>query len=295
VRKIALLIFFLTFGTGLLGQVAKPPSPAPQPNPQIAAPLPQQPPEAPPAVRRPSLAVVVLDAAHGGADTGARGATGINESDITLEYAHNVRPALEAAGFRVVETRDDNSDPSFDERAAVANGQRNAIFITLHVASTGPPGQVRVYCEAASAEASAAEANSAAAASEVSGIGAAAPAANPPQQSAPHAISLLPTAFPARNGLLPWYRAQQSYAAASRRLAELVQSALAQKFAGTPASPFTAQIRQLRTIAAPAIAVEVSSVSVTTRSQLTEMSHDLAEGIARGVAAFRPVYEESAR
>ncbi len=99
-------------------QITTPPAQAPsQQSPQISTPLPQQPPLAiPQAPPHPTLAIVVLDAAHGGTDAGARGTTGINESDIALEFARNVKPALEAQGFRVVETREENEDPSFDER-----------------------------------------------------------------------------------------------------------------------------------------------------------------------------------
>ncbi len=273
-------------------QLANPPAAAPsQQNPQISTPLPQQPalaiPQAPP---RPTLAVVVLDAAHGGSDAGARGATGINESDITLEFARNVKPALEAQGFRVVETRNANEDPSFDERSAIANAQRGAVFITLHVSSTGALGQVRVYSNEASAE----PANAASVVGITGGAAgngqqsAAAPTASP-------VTSFEAASFPARNGMLPWERAQSSYIGASRRLAEIVQVQLAEKFTGNSTAPYTAAVRQLRTVAAPAIAIEVSSVSVTSRAQLTQMSHDLADAIAHGVLAFKPVYEAGAR
>src|SRR5438034_881809 len=59
------------------------------------------------------------------------------------------------------------------------------------------------------------------------------------------------------------------------------------------ASPDTAQsasVRQLRTTAAPAIAVEVSSVTVEDRADLDRMAPGVADAIARGAAAFRPSY-----
>jgi len=51
-----------------------------------------------------------------------------------------------------------------------------------------------------------------------------------------------------------------------------------------------ASVRQLRTTAAPAIAVELSSVSVQDRSDLIKMMPGVADAIARGLAAFRPSY-----
>ena len=247
-------VIFAAKGTG--GQQQLPPPPVIPP--RLQAPAPATPVAvAPP---RPSLALVVVDPAHGGADLGARGASGINESDITLIYSQAMRPALESAGVRVMVTRENNANPSFDDRSAIVNGQRGAVFITLHVASTGPFGQVRVYSQ--------------------------------PLAPDLNAISLN---FPARNGMMPWDRAQESYAAASRRLAELVQSAVALKFSGSPAAPLSAPVRQLRTIGAPAIAIEVSSVSTADRSRLAELGHDLADTVAKGIAAFRPVYQESVR
>jgi hypothetical protein len=56
-----------------------------------------------------------------------------------------------------------------------------------------------------------------------------------------------------------------------------------------------APVRQLRTVAAPAIAIEISSVSVSSRSQLEQMAPALAEAVARSVAAFRPLYQAEAK
>jgi N-acetylmuramoyl-L-alanine amidase len=226
---------------------------------QQATPLfPQNAEQVPAPAAKASPNIVVLDPAHGGSDLGARGSTGINESDVVLDFARAVRAALETQGLRVVQTRTGNEDPSFDDRSATANAQRGAVFITLHISSTGIPGQVRVYSE--------------------------------PLTSAPDAA----LSFPARNGLLPWDRAQEPYAAASRRLAELAQTALTQKFGGSPASPIFAPVRQLRTVGAPAIAIEVSSVSVSNREQLLHMVAGLADAVAQAVAGFRPIYETSA-
>ena len=89
--------------------------------------------------------IVVLDPAHGGTDPGARGTAGIRESEIVMEFTAQIRTALESAGFQVMVTRQGNENPSFDDRSAIANAQRGAMFVTLHVASTGLPGTVRVY------------------------------------------------------------------------------------------------------------------------------------------------------
>ena len=194
------------------------------------------------------LNVVVLDPAHGGTDLGARGTGGIHESDIVLEFAAQVRTALEAQGFQVLQTRQGNANPSFDDRSAMANAQRGAIFVTLHIASTGTPGTARVYV-----------------------------------------MNDMPSGVDA-TGLIPWDRAQAPFVSLSRKLGDHVQAFLAQRFKGSPANVQTASVRQLRTTAAPAIAVEVSSVTVEDRAQLDHMAPGIADAIARGASAFRPTY-----
>ena len=69
----------------------------------------------------------------------------MRESEIVLDFAIQVRRALELQGFQVVQTRQGNENPSFDDRSATANAQRGAVFVTLHISSTGLPGTVRVY------------------------------------------------------------------------------------------------------------------------------------------------------
>ena len=203
---------------------------------------------APGAQAQNGLSVVVLDPAHGGTDLGARGTGGIQESDIVMEFAAEVRKALEQQGFQVVQTRQANDNPSFDDRSAIVNAQRNAVFITLHIASTGLPGTVRVYVN-----------------------------------------SDLPKVT-AANGLIPWDRAQAPFLGLSRKLGDLVQGMLTQRLKGSPDTAQTATIRQLRTTAAPAIAVEVSSVVVNDRADLDHMAPAVADAIARGVLEFKPLY-----
>jgi hypothetical protein len=71
----------------------------------------------------------------------------------------------------------------------------------------------------------------------------------------------------------------------------LTQVQLTQRFRGSPPANLAAAVRQLRTVAAPAIAIELSSVSVEDRATLFEMAPRLAEGIARAVSSFRSYYD----
>jgi len=194
------------------------------------------------------LNIVVLDPAHGGTDLGARGTEGIRESEVLLQFAAQVKRALEQQGFQVLQTRDGNENPSFDDRSARANAQRGAVFITLHIASTGLAGTARTY--------------------------------------------VMPDASPLNDvtGLIPWDRAQAPFVGLSHKLGDMVQAQLAMRFKGSPPTAQVAPVRQLRTTAAPAIAVEISSVSVESRAELDRMMPGVAEAIAHGVVAFRPSY-----
>jgi len=194
------------------------------------------------------LNVVVLDPAHGGTDLGARGTEGIRESEVVLQFTAQIKRSLEDQGFQVILTRDGNENPSFDDRSARANAQRGALFVTLHIASTGLAGTVRTY--------------------------------------------VMPDAPPSNDatGLIPWDRAQAPFVGLSHKLGDMVQAELAMRFKGSPAAAQVAPVRQLRTTAAPAIAVEISSVSVAERADLDRMIPGVAEAIAHGVVAFRPSY-----
>ncbi|HXA56929.1 MAG TPA: N-acetylmuramoyl-L-alanine amidase [Candidatus Acidoferrum sp.] len=245
---------------------------------------PQNPPPAPtPATASPSNGTIpapgnsstgeltiVIDAAHGGIDNGARGPNGINEKDVTLALARGVRAELVRRGYRVVMTRDGDADPTYDQRAADANSYAQPIFVNLHVASTGTAGTVRVYfCREPAASAFTANAMA------ISGGG------------APQIAQFAMPPPSGQNGLVPWREAQVSFADGSRRLADLVQGALALKYSGSPARGTSAAVRDLRSVAAPALAIEISNVSAN--PSLTEaMSPAIATAIAQSLDAFHP-------
>jgi N-acetylmuramoyl-L-alanine amidase len=75
---------------------------------------------------------VVIDAGHGGHDTGARSRWGGLEKNATLDTALRLDPKLRAAGFNTVLTRRGDSFISLGERTAISNRQENSIFVSLH-------------------------------------------------------------------------------------------------------------------------------------------------------------------
>jgi N-acetylmuramoyl-L-alanine amidase len=212
---------------------------------------------------------VVLDPAHGGADFGARGPTGLAESDVVLDFARAARIALEALRIRVLLTREGNQDPSFNDRSAMVNGLHNALFISLHVSSGGPVGTARAYYYLFPANLA-------------PQVNLSSSAATPTLQTS----SAVPGSQGAatRAGLVEWDHAQQGSIDMSRQLAAFVQTEIIHRFKGSPGMPIAAAVRQLRTIAAPAIAIEISSIDVTDAKRLDQMAQPLAEAIGRAVA-----------
>ena len=102
--------------------------------------LPEQPAPAVPAPATPSVTprfLVVLDAAHGGNDTGARVTDRILEKDITLSLAARLRSMLSAHGIGVVMTRDSDVNPTPVARAGTANRNPASACILIHATATG--------------------------------------------------------------------------------------------------------------------------------------------------------------
>ena len=75
---------------------------------------------------------VVIDAGHGGHDTGARSRWAGLEKDAALDTALRLDPKLRAAGFRTVLTRGGDYFIPLSERTRISNSQENAIFVSLH-------------------------------------------------------------------------------------------------------------------------------------------------------------------
>lgn len=96
--------------------------------------------------------VILLDAAHGGLDSGSRISDATVEKDVTLAMAFKLRSLLSARGFAVVMTRDADSptEPdatgtplTLDDRAGIANHARAAACLLLH--ATGSGNGVHLY------------------------------------------------------------------------------------------------------------------------------------------------------
>jgi len=77
---------------------------------------------------------VVIDAGHGGHDTGAIGPSGIKEKDVTLQLAKRVRDKIqtELPDIEVIMTRDDDRTLALQDRTNTANAAAADLFISIH-------------------------------------------------------------------------------------------------------------------------------------------------------------------
>jgi len=119
----------------------------------VAAQAPQTPPAPPktpamPLVPSPSMPtsaaptvaprfLVLLDAAHGGTDTGARLSPTLLEKDLTLDLSNRLRSLLAARGIEVTSTRISDETLSAESRAEIADHTSFAACILIHATATG--------------------------------------------------------------------------------------------------------------------------------------------------------------
>jgi N-acetylmuramoyl-L-alanine amidase len=79
------------------------------------------------------IRTVVIDPGHGGIESGAKGVFGAQEKDVTLAISLKLKDVLEKSmAFRVVMTRDRDTEIELPSRAAVANNNKADVFISLH-------------------------------------------------------------------------------------------------------------------------------------------------------------------
>ncbi len=79
-----------------------------------------------------SFTGVVLDAGHGGHDSGTTSRYAGREKDATLDVVRRLQPKVSTAGFRTVLTRSDDTFIPLARRAAISNGSHNVIFVSIH-------------------------------------------------------------------------------------------------------------------------------------------------------------------
>ena len=92
------------------------------------------------------LPIIILDAGHGGIDSGCLSVNGVEEKDINLSILLKLKGMLEASGFKVEATRDtdrsihdagvsglgNQKKSDMENRLKLINSEQNAVFISIH-------------------------------------------------------------------------------------------------------------------------------------------------------------------
>lgn len=87
--------------------------------------------------RQGRVRIVVIDAGHGGDDTGARGPGGVREKDVTLAVARSLAAQLnEVPGIRALLTRSGDWFIPLRERYQIAEKAKADVFISIHCNSS---------------------------------------------------------------------------------------------------------------------------------------------------------------
>ncbi len=76
----------------------------------------------------PAAKFIVLDPGHGGRDNG----TSVHEKNFALDVARRARKALEASGYRVALTREEDVFMALAQRSAFAAAARADLFVSIH-------------------------------------------------------------------------------------------------------------------------------------------------------------------
>lgn len=83
---------------------------------------------------------IVIDAGHGGHDTGTVGPNGYCEKDLVLDVALRLGKLLESKmGAEVIYTREDDTFIPLEERTAIANRASADLFLSIHANSSSDP------------------------------------------------------------------------------------------------------------------------------------------------------------
>ena len=80
--------------------------------------------------------IIVLDAGHGGVDTGTiKKDKTVYEKDINLSIVKKMQPLMEDRGVTVILTRDEDEFVSLEDRAKICNAHFTDVFVSIHVNS----------------------------------------------------------------------------------------------------------------------------------------------------------------
>ncbi|PYM07246.1 MAG: hypothetical protein DMD82_06150 [Candidatus Rokuibacteriota bacterium] len=226
---------------------------------------------------------IVLDAGHGGHDSGAIGPTGLLEKDLVLDVTLRVaRLAEQRLGIKVTLSRNADYFVSLDERTSFANRERADLFVSIHANANRQLTSTGVETYFLSSEATDIAARQVAA-KENSVIEFESPAA---RQGADVLRTIL------------WDLAQSEYLEESSHLAEIVQDSMSDSLHIPNRGVKQAAFYVLGGAAMPAVLIEIGFVTnpkEERRLRDARYRDEIARAIFAGIAEYKKRYDQRMR
>jgi N-acetylmuramoyl-L-alanine amidase len=230
------------------------------------------------------LRVIVLDAGHGGHDSGAVGPTGLMEKDLVLDVTKRVARLVESElGVKALLSRDSDVFVTLRDRTSYANRQRADLFVSIHANAHRQASWTGVETYFLSSEASDSNARQVAA-SENSVVQLEKNGARPRAVNAVKAIL--------------WELAQSAFQSESSRLAEIVQDSMTRSLRLPNRGVKQAGFYVLGGAAMPAILIELGFVTNPAEERkLRDPGHRdaIARAIAAGLGEYKRHWDQAMR
>jgi N-acetylmuramoyl-L-alanine amidase len=96
------------------------------------------------------IARIIVDAGHGGGDPGCEVGSGVNEKDVTLAIALQMKKQIkEVTGAEVLLVRDKDAEVSLRERTNWAQSNKGDLLISVHLGASMTPSAkgVEIFCQ----------------------------------------------------------------------------------------------------------------------------------------------------
>ncbi len=232
------------------------------------------------------LRVIVLDAGHGGHDSGAVGPGGLQEKDLVLDVTRRVARLLEdKLDVKARLSRDGDHFVALRERTSFANKERADLFVSIHANAHPHAAHAGVETYFLSSEATDSAARQVAALEN-------------------SVVQLEKAASPAARGRLDavkailWDLAQSEFQLESSRLAEVVQDSMTQTLRIPNRGVKQAGFYVLGGAAMPAILIEIGFVTNPREERRLKDSRyrdDIARAIFAGLADYKKKYDARGR
>jgi N-acetylmuramoyl-L-alanine amidase len=262
------------------------PAPPPAPNPvepaapevQKQAPAREEVPAAQPgrtqADASRNVRTIVIDPGHGGIEVGAKGKFGALEKDVTLAISLKLKSLIEKnLAYRVELTRDKDLDVPLENRAAIANNNRAALFISVHANGSSRRNAKGSETFFLSLNATDEESRRLAYL----------------ENSSAQFEKPMDTANNDDIQMILWDMAQSAYLKQSQRLAEIVQEELNDLLGTANRGIKQAPFKVLTGVACPAVLVEVAFISNPDEEKelvAPGFQENVARAIYRGLVSF---------